>query len=82
MTAYSEDKNKFTNWLIGTIGTLILTGLFTINNSLKELTEITGNSKKDIEYIKAKNIEQDIRIDRVEDYFLKPKQIKIQEYVQ
>lgn len=80
--SYTEDKNKFTNWLIGTIGTLILTGLFTINSSVRELTEAVGNSKKDIEYIKSKNIEQDVRIDRVENYFLKPKQIKIQDYVQ
>lgn len=80
--SYTEDKTKFTNWLLGTLGTLIIGGLITINNSIKELSEITGNSKKDIEYIKAKNIEQDIKIDRIENYFIKPKEVKIQNYVQ
>lgn len=80
--SYTEDKTKFTNWLLGTLGTLIIGGLITINSSIKELSEITGNSKKDIEYIKAKNIEQDIKIDRIENYFIKPKEVKIQNYVQ
>lgn len=80
--SYTEDKIKFTNWLLGTLGALIIGGLITINNSIKELSEITGNSKKDIEYIKAKNIEQDIKISRIEEYFIKPKEIKIQNYVQ
>ena len=80
--SYTEDKTKFTNWLLGIVGTLIIGGLVNINNSIKELSEVTGNSRKDIEYIKTKNIEQDIKISRIEEYFIKPKEIKIQNYVQ
>ena len=80
--SYTEDKNKVTNWILGIFGSLILGSQYSINSSIKELSEITGNSKKDIEYIKAKNIEQDVKIDKIEDYFIKPKQIKIENYVQ
>lgn len=83
MNTYSKDKDQLFKWILTTIAGLSVTILLSINSKLSDLSEAATNAKKDIQYIQAKNVEQDARLDKHEQVlFLKPEELKLQPHVQ
>jgi hypothetical protein len=76
--AYTQDRDTLFKWSLGALASIYLGIQINISSQIDKLIEVTGDSKKDIEYIKIKNIEQDAMLSKHETMlFLKPDEIKI-----
>jgi hypothetical protein len=76
--AYTQDKDTLFKWALGALASICIAIQFNISNQMTKLIEVTGDSKKDIEYIKIKNIEQDAMLSKHETMlFVKPEETKI-----